>query len=295
MPGILKVGLTSRTVAERQNELFSTGVPLPFKEIYSFSVPTSKLKNAESAVHSELKKAGLHLNKEFFKGEESTIFRITRETIRTVVTKPTFEKNIRELTEKTYLSLKVNRALKDAREANENSHYFSLMKNKQDVAGREPLSFKDKCIELSLLLAALLFIPTSIISYESSNSAAGGLCLAMFFFSIFGFVVVRRDNSTRAKLFETKKAELEAIENALKTIKYIKPLRRLSEDEMQKASSLFANYKMNGNELPLTQGRFCICPFCSTSLNTQFNTTSLIVQANCRVCSLSWPHRVKSI
>ena len=49
MPGILKVGMTERTPEERVKELFTTGVPLPFK--IEFAKRVKDPKGKESSLH----------------------------------------------------------------------------------------------------------------------------------------------------------------------------------------------------------------------------------------------------
>jgi hypothetical protein len=54
MPGILKVGMTERTPEERVKELFTTGVPSPFKVEFAKRVKDPKGK--ESSLHLLLEK-----------------------------------------------------------------------------------------------------------------------------------------------------------------------------------------------------------------------------------------------
>ena len=67
MPGILKVGITTRTPEERVKELFTTGVPLPFKIEFAKSVKDPKGK--ESSLHLLLDQytARVYPRREFFR------------------------------------------------------------------------------------------------------------------------------------------------------------------------------------------------------------------------------------
>jgi hypothetical protein len=66
MPGIYKVGITSRTVEERVKELSnSTSIPTPFKIEKCYLVPNCQ--KAEEIVHKELKQFRISNNREFFK------------------------------------------------------------------------------------------------------------------------------------------------------------------------------------------------------------------------------------
>ncbi len=66
IPNLLKIGMTTRTdLKKRMDELFSTGVPVNFKEVASCRVPLEKLKEVEAALHSAFQshRKGTH---EFF-------------------------------------------------------------------------------------------------------------------------------------------------------------------------------------------------------------------------------------
>lgn len=65
MPGLVKIGLTTTTVAQRVSEInASTGVPGKFREFCSF--PVSDPLRVESVVHRKLRPFRLVTNKEFF-------------------------------------------------------------------------------------------------------------------------------------------------------------------------------------------------------------------------------------
>lgn len=64
MPGLVKIGMTTRTVTDRMRELYSTGVPLPFKCIRARRVCGVHLK--EKLVHSVLSHYRVDVRREFF-------------------------------------------------------------------------------------------------------------------------------------------------------------------------------------------------------------------------------------
>jgi hypothetical protein len=77
MPGLLKVGKTTRSVAERCAELTSaTGVPTPF--VVAFEQLFEDCDSAEQAIHAELARKGLRHadNREFFRGSPNDVVRL---------------------------------------------------------------------------------------------------------------------------------------------------------------------------------------------------------------------------
>ena len=68
MPGLVKVGITSRTPDERSDELSSaTGVPTPFERVFHVLVPDARA--AESEIHGKLEARGYRVSgdREFFR------------------------------------------------------------------------------------------------------------------------------------------------------------------------------------------------------------------------------------
>ena len=67
MPGILKVGMTTRAVEERAKELFTTGVALPFK--IEFAKRVKNPKNNEATLHRilERREGRVNSHREFFR------------------------------------------------------------------------------------------------------------------------------------------------------------------------------------------------------------------------------------
>lgn len=67
MPGLVKIGMTTRTVEARANELYQTGVPGPFN--VSHSVLSPDCAGLELWVHERLDPSRLYPDREFFKME----------------------------------------------------------------------------------------------------------------------------------------------------------------------------------------------------------------------------------
>lgn len=65
MPGIVKIGMTSRRELDsRLNELYTTGVPVPFECVYACK--TSMYKEIEKALHDAFDPNRINPNREFF-------------------------------------------------------------------------------------------------------------------------------------------------------------------------------------------------------------------------------------
>jgi hypothetical protein len=67
MPGILKVGMTERTPEERIKELFTTGVPSPFKIEFAKKVKDPKSKEASLHILLEQYTDRIYTRREFFR------------------------------------------------------------------------------------------------------------------------------------------------------------------------------------------------------------------------------------
>lgn len=65
MPDIVKIGYTDRSLIDRCNELYTTGVPCEF-EIFAYAI-TPKFKEFELAIHSALASCRVNCQREFFK------------------------------------------------------------------------------------------------------------------------------------------------------------------------------------------------------------------------------------
>lgn len=65
MPGLVKIGMTTRSVAQRADELFASGVPQPF-HVHD-EVLSPDCSELESWVHAQLKSYRVSDNREFFR------------------------------------------------------------------------------------------------------------------------------------------------------------------------------------------------------------------------------------
>ena len=80
MPNLYKVGWTERSPEERAQELSATGLPEPFKVI--FSVPTDMSMEVEKKIHEKLDKFRYRSDREFFKTDLNTIKEAINETLK---------------------------------------------------------------------------------------------------------------------------------------------------------------------------------------------------------------------
>lgn len=64
MPGLIKIGKTCRSTVSRINELFQTGVPLPF--VVEFEIASPDCLDLERRIHSELVACRVNDGREFF-------------------------------------------------------------------------------------------------------------------------------------------------------------------------------------------------------------------------------------
>ena len=65
MPGLIKIGSTQKTAYERAEELYTTGVPTPFKVAYS--IPSEYPETLEDILHKRFKQYRITKNREFFR------------------------------------------------------------------------------------------------------------------------------------------------------------------------------------------------------------------------------------
>lgn len=68
MPGIVKIGKTTRSVEQRCNELWQTGVPTPFEIVHSVTSPDCH--GLEAWIHSILPDLRVSGSREFFRMSE---------------------------------------------------------------------------------------------------------------------------------------------------------------------------------------------------------------------------------
>ena len=68
MPGLVKIGMTRRNdIKERLNELYTTGVPLPFSCAYACQVPQERVQQIETALHAAFAPQRVNVSREFFR------------------------------------------------------------------------------------------------------------------------------------------------------------------------------------------------------------------------------------
>lgn len=68
MPGIVKIGMTSRNeMDKRLKELYTTGVPMPFECAYACKVKPEYMAELESALHQAFAPQRVNENREFFR------------------------------------------------------------------------------------------------------------------------------------------------------------------------------------------------------------------------------------
>ena len=65
MPGILKIGMTTRNPLHRAEELYTTGVPSPFT--VAFAMYSSDARQSELLVHEDLDEVRCSADREFFR------------------------------------------------------------------------------------------------------------------------------------------------------------------------------------------------------------------------------------
>ncbi len=84
MPGLVKIGMTSKSPHRRLKELYTTGVPYPFKLQYEQRV--KDVRNTEQLLHQILAKYRVTRQREFFEIEADQAIRVTERTIRSLRT-----------------------------------------------------------------------------------------------------------------------------------------------------------------------------------------------------------------
>jgi hypothetical protein len=75
MPGLLKIGSTEKLPTERASQLYSTGVPEPFK--VEFAVWCENHQQAERKIHEELDDCRISDGREFFLTSVSSAIQVT--------------------------------------------------------------------------------------------------------------------------------------------------------------------------------------------------------------------------
>ena len=73
MPGLVKIGKTTRNVEQRANELYQTGVPEPF--VVSYEVETPNCTELESLAHDAFRECRVNEGREFFRADTYNVAR----------------------------------------------------------------------------------------------------------------------------------------------------------------------------------------------------------------------------
>jgi hypothetical protein len=90
MPGLIKIGCTTRSPEERRRELSrSTGIPIDFE--IEFEIYSANIKTVESEVHKKLSK--YRFGKEFFRLDVYTVIDILREKVNELRLEESFKTN----------------------------------------------------------------------------------------------------------------------------------------------------------------------------------------------------------
>ncbi|MEM7260315.1 MAG: GIY-YIG nuclease family protein, partial [Pseudomonadota bacterium] len=79
MPGLVKIGMTAKQPKKRLQELYTTGVPFPFKLHYECQVKDAR--NTEQLLHQLLDAYRVSKKREFFEIEPGNAIRITERTV----------------------------------------------------------------------------------------------------------------------------------------------------------------------------------------------------------------------
>ena len=79
MPGIVKIGMTNRAdVQQRMNELYTTGVPLPFECVIALQIEDRVAVEVEKALHTAFRPYKINPSREFFDIEPEQVEALLR-------------------------------------------------------------------------------------------------------------------------------------------------------------------------------------------------------------------------
>lgn len=78
MPGLIKIGCTTKSPEERANELYTTGVPMAF-ELEGRYISCENHEAIEGAMHSRLAKHRVNDNREFFEYPANDAFLLLKQ------------------------------------------------------------------------------------------------------------------------------------------------------------------------------------------------------------------------
>ena len=74
MPDLIKIGCTTRTAEERAQELYTTGVPYPFKVVHCFTCDFPDV--LERRLHKKLHQFRVNTDREFFRYPADDAFQL---------------------------------------------------------------------------------------------------------------------------------------------------------------------------------------------------------------------------
>lgn len=84
MPGLVKIGMTSKNPRDRLKELYTTGVPYPFHLLYEQRVKDPR--HAEKLLHHKLASCRMSRQREFFQIEANNAIKIAERTLASIHT-----------------------------------------------------------------------------------------------------------------------------------------------------------------------------------------------------------------
>jgi hypothetical protein len=263
MPGLLKVGLTENSVRQRIRELSSnTGVPTEFKLERAFEIEASLLLRVEQTIHRELKQAGFHHQKEFFKLSISQCMTVAEDVILQVtgVRSPEIvglaerrlkAKEAKEKWEAEELSRRKN-LLQEANEkiATQREHWINAKKVSSQSESNEPWysaigNFILLLIGIPFLLAMLYALGLAL--FETVGFGLGVLLIGVSAYWFYqknqkekeDYEKLLRDEAARQFPFKT----LDQFEKRDYIEEKINEERRFRVTEEQKLQSRIARYR----------------------------------------------------
>ncbi len=130
MPGLVKIGMTTReNVESRMNELYSTGVPIPFDCAYACEVNAVDCAKIEKALHTAFEPNRVNKNREFF----------TMKPEQAIAILELF--NRKDITEELSQEIENELTVDD-----------KIASEKAKIVRRPPLNFKEMGIEIGSML-----------------------------------------------------------------------------------------------------------------------------------------------
>ena len=188
MPGLLKIGMTTRDPKQRIAELNTTGVPKPFEAEFVAVVDNAQM--AERLLHRRLAKHRFDKGREFFKIDVKSAIAVALESLKPLEV-------VWELTKKTHnLPELVQESERLAREAKLKEDGQRARKITEVTLKLEPMQIRQSEIERSLQLLGprpnpkkvssywisslwFLFLLPSFMIFSKSDQNLGFVCLAL--------------------------------------------------------------------------------------------------------------------